>query len=128
MNNKTFNQYAFPCDSRESATFAGMTLLDYFMAHAPADPQPWFKPVMPELRAAPKIPEGRTPEENSELNAFSCDAMDADEARYPRVRAYLLDLVAWRLECQEWNESRERLRLIQWPRAWAMEQLKERAK
>jgi hypothetical protein len=25
----------------------GMTLRDYFMAHAPAEPQPWFEPVTP---------------------------------------------------------------------------------
>jgi hypothetical protein len=25
----------------------GMTLRDYFIAHAPAEPQPWFAPVMP---------------------------------------------------------------------------------
>ena len=28
------NPHAFPCDSRESSTFAGMTLRDYFAAKA----------------------------------------------------------------------------------------------
>lgn len=27
----------------------GMTLRDYFIAHAPAEPWGWFKPVMPPM-------------------------------------------------------------------------------
>lgn len=32
---------------------AGMTLRDYFIAHAPEMPQPWFQPKMPTPRPLP---------------------------------------------------------------------------
>ena len=51
MNTKDTGGPAFPCHPEivphKERDFAGMTLRDYFMAHAPAEPQPWFIPEMP---------------------------------------------------------------------------------
>lgn len=65
---------AFPLGTAEP----GMTLRDYFAAHAPAEPQSWFEPTMPP---GP-----------------------------PDMHDYYKELS------------------IQWPYAWADEQLKEREK
>lgn len=41
---------AFPFAGAEGHVYndQGMSLRAYFMAHAPAEPQEWFEPVMPE--------------------------------------------------------------------------------
>lgn len=73
----------------------GMTLRDYFIAHAPADPQPWFEPVM-KKRPKPIFE----------------DPADEDCVNYHEVRA--------------WDEDYKKQRYIQWPGAWADEQIKLR--
>lgn len=54
MSAKNACMSAFPCEQHETQegnwnqTFEpGMTLRDYFAAHAPAEPQSWFEPTMP---------------------------------------------------------------------------------
>ena len=54
MSAKNMGMSAFPCEQHETSDGTwnqtherGMTLRDYFAAHAPADPQPWFLPTMP---------------------------------------------------------------------------------
>ncbi len=71
---------------------AGMTLRDYLIAHAPAQPQPWFEPVMPD---------GFEPDWT--INGRPCFG-DEKQAAYTKQR------------------------YIQWPAAWADEQLKLRSK
>ena len=70
----------------------GMTLLEYYVAHAPAEPQFWFQPVM--ITKAPKKVSKDSPDH--EIN----------EARY-------------------WEEEKEKQRIIQWPLAWAREQIRQ---
>lgn len=40
---------AFPTDPR-GTNFMGITIFQYFVAHAPPEPQGWFHPVMEERR------------------------------------------------------------------------------
>lgn len=53
MNTRDNGGPAFPCSHQNMMTgfptdeMSGMTLRDYFIAHAPAEPQPWFRPDMP---------------------------------------------------------------------------------
>ncbi len=75
----------------------GLSLRDYLIAHAPAEPQPWFDPVMPTPRPEPIGNESTT-----------------DYLRRPDVRT--------------WDWEQEKQRYIQWPAAWADEQLKLRSK
>lgn len=45
-----FVRYANGSDGVVEVRHNGMSLRDYFIAHAPAEPQPWFEPVMTTLR------------------------------------------------------------------------------
>ena len=102
---------------------AGMTLRDYFAARAPAEPQLWFQPTMPGPR--PDYPDFR---------ALSKDDQDfwrhgggIHEIASPAMVAY----AAARNETEKlqraFDVEREKQRLIQWPYAWADEQIKARA-
>lgn len=85
---------------RRIAELEGLTLRDYFAAHAPASPQPWFRPEMPPQ------PERIYPHKKC-MNACCKLPMNASERE------------AWVLE-------KERQLYIQWPYAWADAMLAER--
>lgn len=120
---------------------SGMTLRDYFIAHAPAEPQPWFEPVMEtecpvyKVIPYPKKPDDLTNEEKMELEAV-LDWMIADsEVEHPRVIAHLKacrEIDKQREDAQavlrQWNANKERQRYIQWPAAWADAMLEQRKK
>jgi hypothetical protein len=107
---------AFPsAGSKLAQKTAGMSLRDYFIAHAPAEPQSWFKPQMDEPRPTPlwtdDSDETRTFETVSEAEV-ACDYYhDANE------RAII-----------QWDADYDKQRFIQWPIAWADAMLAERAK
>ena len=87
---------AFPMirDMRHNADWdyePGITVRQWFMAHAPAEPQPWFEPKMPPRPSPP-------------------------ESQRDRNRAGIA--------LQEWGAEKRKQRLVQWPAAWADEQLK----
>lgn len=47
MSEKDNGGPAFPIPGDQyDESFNGMTLRDFFIAHAPTEPQPWFQPVM----------------------------------------------------------------------------------
>lgn len=77
----------------------GLTLREYFMAHAPAEPQPWFVPTMPPR------PEALWPNGRSEA-----------EDEYP-VNLH---------EIEAWNSEFQKQRFVQWPAAWADEMMRQR--
>lgn len=105
-----------------------MSLRDYFIAHAPAEPQPWFSPDMP-----PK------PKRLSVSSFFHYDAAKREQLRclcdfgedsgYPIHRDVL---EAERLisqsndDCERWESDYVKQRCIQWPAAWADAVLAER--
>lgn len=102
-----------------------ITLLEYFMAHAPTEPQPWFEPVMP--------PQPKRPSRFKELDEEDRQKFDQELPDYApeECSAALLefcerDSVA-RYAQERWKKDRARQRYLQWPLAWATAQVQLRA-
>jgi hypothetical protein len=101
----------------------GMTLRDYFMAHAPAIPQDWFMPVMqpcPIVTSIRSIPEGALRDEiysvyHGEREAESCEAIV-----WLRKRDALIEAQ------KTWQSEFKKQLCIQWPAAWADAMLEQR--
>jgi hypothetical protein len=94
MSNPTrANERAFPVPEgvvdgmRAEPLDKGMTLREYFMAHAPAEPQKWFEPKMTTNREPP------------------------------------FDLACNFQEEIPWDREYQKQRCLQWPAAWADEQI-----
>lgn len=105
----------------------GITLRDYFIAHAPAEPQDWFKPVISE--PAPKRPAylaDTTAEERRELEGFSEGFLGPKDIKSNRVAEYAEQVEAYRILDRAWLSSHAKQRLVQWPAAWADAMLKAR--
>lgn len=83
----------------------GMTLRDYFMAHAPAEPQPWFEPVM-----ANECPPDKWQGDDGKIYESARQAENECGDCYSNVNEAVQD--AWAAESQK-------QRYIQWPAAWA---------
>lgn len=84
-------QAAFPSSTETFGDFAGMSLRDYFAAHAPSIPYAWFEPVMGSER--PEFEGVRNA--SGEFESTNQDVIDA-----------------WKLE-------HYKQQCIQWPYAWA---------
>lgn len=121
MSAKNMAMSAFPCEQHETSegnwnqTFEpGMTLRDYFAAHAPTDPQPWFLPTMP-----PKPKSKWIDEDGKEYSS----RWEAEEAvGFDGYVDANLEAVGM------WEAEYVKARFTQWPYAWADEQLQEREK
>lgn len=114
------NEHAIRCDE-------GMTLLDYFIAHAPAEPQPWFQPVMPEpCPLPPPYVTNLTEAERHESNSLG-EYLGLEDLKEPRIIAYYTAKLAADKAARVWRGEAEKQRYVQWPAAWADEQLKARA-
>lgn len=86
------------------AEYPGMSLRDYFAAHAPAQPWPWFQPSMP-----PKPDETWSDFHTSGQCGDFCECLPENyQARHA------------------WNEERNRQQVIQWPYGYADAMLAER--
>lgn len=104
-----------------------MTLRDYFIAHAPAEPQQWFRPSMLHPKpVAPIAPTDLNEEEREDRAAYMEDMVDIGGVRSSRLAAYLRQLESWRHWIRAWNSDEEKQRWVQWPAAWADEMLKAR--
>lgn len=119
---------AFPMirDIRHNADWdheEGMTLRDYFMAHAPEAPQPWFEPVMPPAPKVPKIADIQD-------EAVREDVRRADDAGIDPETPEGLEFAHQHREAalayQRWDQERKKQRYIQWPAAWADAMLDQR--
>lgn len=75
--------------------YEGMSIREYFAAHAPRMPQPWFRPVMP---ARPK---------RHVYNGLLDDSENA--------RLHAEAIVA----AEQWDRARDIAAYAQWPWAWA---------
>ena len=97
-------QFAYP--NRHTL---GVSLRDYFAAHAPEEPQPWFSPVMSSARPMPTY--------------------DHDHPNGPYCRMTKCDCggITNLAEMRAWDMARDRERLVQWPYAWADAMLEARA-
>ncbi len=115
----------------EPVFFPGMSLFDYLMAHAPAEPQPWFEPVLPEFPKQPSC----GPQSISPVNGFGRRRSPegvADLRRYcDKYKNIGIDYVKkdweayWDL-AHEWDAESDSQRYIQWPAAWATAMIKEK--
>jgi len=114
---------AFPVDDIQSAgpgttdelkQFArGMSLRDYYIAHAPAEPQPWFLPVMP-----PKP--NKAPYVSNDGQRFYATRFAAEKSEREKFRSEN------EAEIRAWDAENLKQRYVQWPAAWADEMLKAR--
>lgn len=104
MNSEKNGGPAFPLQLLGTT---GMSLRDYFAAHAPADYHSWFTPTMPE-RPAPQFDHDH-PNERRCQQEFDCHAVNAEE-----LSAY--------------DDARREQYELQWPYAWADAMLTLRAK
>lgn len=88
-------------ESDQQHVFFGMTLRDYFAAHAPEKPQKWFTPTMPP-KPDPIWPCSLT---SQHIEGCHCQESEAMPENWQERHDY--GLMA---ECE---------RLLQWPYAWA---------
>lgn len=86
----------------------GMTLLDYFAARAPLEPQSWFEPVMSGPRPEAKY--------------------DHDHPNAPRCCGEFECAPTNAAERSAWLDDYRRQYVVQWPYAWASAMLTERAR
>ena len=96
-----------PYTKVEDVPVAGMSLRDYFAAHAPKKSQAWFKPVMVIPRPVPIQSCSDTAEHDYDRCGEFCEPRNLDA-----IRAY--------------GDERKKQSQIQWPYAWADAILKAR--
>lgn len=106
-------------------TAGGMSMLAYFMAHAPAEPQPWFTPNCAALTAPPyPAPlKNMTTKEAADLDGWREGFLNVGEMNSSRLVAHVLDLDASNKARSSYSRNLERQRYLQWPMAWAEAQL-----
>lgn len=114
-------QGLYPADSQ------GMTLRDYFMAHAPHEPQRWFEPRMPPEPVKPSYPDNLTQNERDEITGHE-EWIDIREMTQQRAIDYCTRLEKYQREKASWDVDYAKKRFIQWPAAWADAMLAERTK
>lgn len=128
MSNSPENPQAFPGEQQSQVRqeiHEGMTLRDYFIAHAPIEPQPWFTPVMSPKPALPDPDKELSVEDAKEWRKL--DEFAAEEGNV-RVKAYC-DMRSAAYDAREaWENERKKQCYVQWPAAWADAMLAERAK
>ena len=93
-------------------TEGGMSLRDYFIAHAPAEPWPEFDPVMPTGRPLSMWAHEDAPDDGPR---FHCAR--AAELHYQCDGEFVINEA--KLEQSEWDGERDLQRRIQWPAFWA---------
>ena len=92
----------------------GMSLRDYFIAHAPTEPQPWFTPVMPPCPMATLwVSEDG---QRKYLDPYSAEKAEGDNF-------YLVN----QEEINDWNHAFTKQYRVQWPAAWADEMIQQRS-
>lgn len=104
----------------------GMTLRDYFIAHAPAEPQSWFEPSMEPRPALPSRDELSDDDRAHYSRYEECEPDDFHDR--PALRGWLQRREAALARAEQWDAERKRLRYVQWPAAWADAMLEERVK
>lgn len=119
---------AFPAQLRgpnlTEWTERGMSLRDYFIAHAPADPWPEFEPVMPPR---PVLPNKHTMLSDEDRRDWDNDRLEYDEEGCSEVlKQFAASTWAAGKAQDEWSSERNLQRRIQWPAYWADQMLKAR--
>lgn len=110
---------AFPTNGPDHGVYgAGMTLRDYFAAHAPVEPQDWFRPVMSAPPEKPAYLTNTTPAEREELSGLG-DWICSQECKQPRVKAYAVAKEEYDAAMRKWRMEERFQHRVQWPYAWA---------
>lgn len=131
-NNVDNNGPAFPTGSYEfdgdgkvlPFQHDGMTLREFFAAHAPAEPQPWFEPTMLP-RPVPPADDLRsvlpdcTEDEDREAQSWRRDPCYDLCTKSPRLAPYERAWEDYWRANHAWSEEKKRQRYVQWPWAWA---------
>lgn len=108
-----------------------MSLRAYFITHAPAEPQEWFRPKMKTKRPTdPWISlDGQREYDNLGV-AFSAENKiwleKTDGGFIPPLDRLVTN--KFKDECDVWDEEYKKQRAIQWPVAWADAQIAEIAR
>lgn len=104
----------------------GMTLHDYFMAHAPAEPQRWFKPLLSSPKPQIDLETGLEWSEKDWPNDIRRwylggldDTAETLTKKYPGCSNLIKELKEHMRAISAWYEYCEREHYIQWPAAWA---------
>jgi hypothetical protein len=133
MSTKEDGGPAFPVPGLQNdEAFNGMSLRDYFIAHAPAEPQPWFVPVMPShpRRVDEPVEPGEwSGAEDDEMGEWWEGQIETKDLKSDRARAFALAYDVYNsasIEVEDWQRENAKQRYIQWPAAWADEMLKAR--
>ena len=105
----------------------GMTLRDYFIAHAPAEPQPWFRPVMPPRPVVPAFKDAPQTVRD-ELQDHDYDDYLSEGEMSPTALAWHKEKTAAQTADRQWGMGFDKQRYIQWPAAWADAMLAQRSK
>jgi hypothetical protein len=95
---------------------ADITLLQYFAANAPHEPQPWFKPV---TAPRPIIPTemSLTRDQRCQWGQLGDTLEDSDVE--PAVLAFRDKREAALEAAAEWDAELQKQSYVQWPWAWA---------
>ena len=112
---------AFPAQFFDERAI-GMTLRDYFMAHAPVEPQPWFLPVMVDCPAVPSILSVTDEALRHQLRAME----DGSEDESPEAVAWFENRNLMMAAQEDWQSEFRAQLYIQWPAAWADAMLEQR--
>ena len=124
MDAKETGGPAFPADYLATdPAMQGMTLKDYFMAHAPAIPQDWFIPIMPPCPAVPSI---RAIGDDLFKHEIICQWELSAEHQSDAVRQWFDKREKAEIDQSEWQAEFRKQLCIQWPAAWAMAMLEQR--
>ena len=114
------------------SAYPGLTVRDYFIAHAPVEPQQWFEPELPpraiQLPHFTKMHPDYTDSELAALHGFGRDYMEYEDVTEERVRNYFFQREEERKRNHAYSKMAERERYIQWPAAWADAMLEQRSK
>lgn len=133
---------AFP-QSEPYTNQEGMTLLDYYAAHAPVKPPKWWGPVMREKpKNMLRLNQHFTEQKRNWIEMYFDDdgewhdkdpqwidasnPPDIPDSFKEEVREYL---DRWNKNCEEtqqWEKDEEYERLVQWPYYYATQLLKRR--
>lgn len=98
------------------AEFTGMTLRDYFAAHAPLEPQPWFK--VTDLLDYSLRPSYSSKDAPDELKV-AVSAYNNEEYGSPIYMRGEVWVKEQKNLLYEFDSKAEYLRLTRWPFAWA---------
>lgn len=110
-NDRELNRHLCDCQT--------ISLRDYFIAHAPENPQPWFSPVMPAPPKSFGVPNNLTKKEMRQIDALMAGALGINEINEPRVKEWAVAFNAYKKAEIEHSMESQKQRYIQWPAAWA---------